>query len=218
MKTVTRNLKDINRVVTFGDSITYGAGATKREKCWANLVVSMLESFKGSSVELINQGIPANILSRETPAYDYAGNLCGLERLERDVINPRPDLIIIAYGFNDARGGTSPGVFRRDYQEMIDRIRSVYDPMITAVNLFYMHEMFYHNCEHWECSDADVTEEFNLIIRQLAEKNDLIYADVYAAQKDLDWAVCCDHCHPNDLGHLLIANRIFESIAANCVF
>jgi len=218
MKTITRSLKDINRIVTFGDSITYGAGASKKEKCWANLVAVMLESFKGSHIELINQGVSASILSQETPAYEYASNPCGLERLDSAVIEQRPDLLIIAYGFNDARGGTSPAVFRRDYQEMIDRIRSVYDPMIVSVNLYYMHEMFYHNCEHWEYSNAEVTEEFNLIIRQLAEKNDLIYADVYAAQNGIDWAVCSDHCHPNDLGYLLIANRIFEAIAANCEF
>ena len=32
----------------------------------------------------------------------------------------------------------------RDYQDMIDQIRAVYDPMIVAVNLYYMQEMFYH--------------------------------------------------------------------------
>lgn len=218
MKTITRSLKDINRIVTFGDSITYGVSASTREKCWANLVTSMLECFKGSPIELINKGIPASILCKETPAYEYAVNPCGLERLQTDIIDQRPDLVIIAYGFNDARGGTTPGFFQRDYQDMIDQIRAVYDPMIVAVNLYYMHEMFYYNCEHWDHSDLEVTEEFNLIIRRLAEKNGLIYADVYAAQKGIDWSVCEDHCHPNDLGYLLIANRIFEAIAANCVF
>jgi len=218
MKTITRSLKDINRIVTFGDSITHGGSASKKEKCWANLVVSMLEGFKGSPIELINQGIPASILCKETPAYNHAVNPCGLDRVQTDIIDLRPDMVIIAYGFNDARGGTTPRIFRRDYQELIDRIRAVYDPVIVAVNLYYMHEMFYHHCEHWEYSDLEVTEEFNLIIRQLADKNNIIYADVYEAQKGVDWAVCEDHCHPNDLGYLLIANRIFEAIAANCMF
>ena len=218
MKKITRSLNDINRIVTFGDSITEGRCASVPEKCWASMVTSMLERFKGSAIELINQGVSSSILCKETPAYEYAANPCGLERLQRDIIDKRPDLVIIAYGFNDARGGTSKEVFQRDYQEMIDQIRGVYDPMIVVVNLYHMHEMFYHNCEHWDYSNYEVTEEFNLILCQLAEKNDLIYADVYAAQKGIDWAVCEDHCHPNDLGHLLIANRIFEAIARNCVF
>ena len=66
MKTIARSLKDINRIVTFGDSITHGGSASKREKCWANLVTSMRECFKGSPIELINKGIPASILCKET--------------------------------------------------------------------------------------------------------------------------------------------------------
>ena len=218
MKKIIRNIADINKIVTFGDSITEGRCASARENCWASIVTSMLERFKGESIELINQGVSSSILCKETPAYEYAANPCGIERLQRDIIDKRPDLVIIAYGFNDARGGTTQEVFKRDYQEMIDQIRAVYDPMIVAVSLYHMHEMFYYNCEHWDHSNYQVTEEFNQILRDLAEKNDLIYADVYAAQKGVDWAVCEDHCHPNDLGHLLIANRIFEAIVRNCVF
>lgn len=218
MKKIIRSIADINKIVTFGDSITEGRCASVQENCWASLVTSMLERFKGESIELINQGVSSSILCKETPAYEYAANPCGIERLQRDIIDKRPDLVIIAYGFNDARGGTTQEVFKRDYQEMIDQIRAVYDPMIVAVSLYHMHEMFYYNCEHWDYSNYQVTEEFNQILRDLAEKNDLIYADVYAAQKGIDWAVCEDHCHPNDLGHLLIANRIFEAIVRNCVF
>ena len=27
-----------------------------------------------------------------------------------------------------------------------------------------------------------------------------------------------DHCHPNDLGHRIIADRVFEAIVRNCSF
>lgn len=208
-------LKDIQKIVTFGDSVTFGLAAASQDKCWASLVTSMLEKFKGSPIELLNQGISASILSKETPAYQYAVNPCGLERLKPDVIDEKPDLLIIAYGLNDSRGGTSPRVFRRDYQRMIDEIRSEINPMIVAVNLYYMHEEFY-GYENWDQSNYEITDEFNLIIRQLAEKNGLVYADVYGAQSGVDWAVSEDHCHPNDLGHMLIANRIFEAIVRNC--
>lgn len=210
-------IKDIKKIVTFGDSVTFGLAATSQDKCWSSLVASMLERFKGSPIELVNQGISASILSKETPAYEYAVNPCGLERLKTDVIDEKPDLLVIAYGLNDSRGGTSPRVFRRDYQRMIDEIRSEIDPMIVVLNLYYMHEEFY-SYENWDQSDYEITEEFNLIIRQIAEKNSLIYADVYGAQAGVDWAVSEDHCHPNDLGHLLIANRVFEAIVRNCRF
>jgi len=34
----------------------------------------------------------------------------------------------------------------------------------------------------------------------------------------VDWIIDQDHCHPNDLGHRLIANRVFEAIVRNCSF
>lgn len=205
-----KTLADINRIVTFGLS------ASSPERCWASLVARMLADWKGGPVELLNRGVSASILCRETPAYAYAANPCGLERLQRDVIDSRPDLVLIAYGLNDSRGGTSPAVFRRDYQQMIDQLRRELDPAIVCLNLYYMHESFYRDCEHWDHSNYQVTEEFNLILRQLAQQNGLWYADVYAAQRDVDWLVCPDHCHPNDLGHFLIANRVFETIVRHC--
>ena len=78
------------------------------------------------------------------------------------------------------------------------------------------HREFYKDCEHWDKSDYQLTEEYNLVIRQLAEQNGLWYADVYAAQQGVDWLVCPDHCHHNDLGHQLIANRVFETIVRRC--
>ena len=178
----------------------------------------MMNKICKRKFDLVNKGISANILSIETPAYPYASKPVGLERIQEDVIAQKPDILIVGYGLNDSRGGTDPRIFRRDYQKMIDEIRKECNPMIVVLNLYYMHKEFYHNCENWDYSDYDMTEEYNLIIKQLAEKNNLIYADVYAAQNGLDQAVCDDHCHPNDLGHLLIANRIFEAIVRSSDF
>lgn len=211
-----KTLADIRRVVAFGDSVTFGLSASSPERCWASLTAQMLEKWKGGPIELINKGVSASILCRETPAYEFAANPCGLERLEGDVISQEPDLVLIAYGLNDSRGGTSPLVFRRDYQKMIDQIRAKLNPAIVCLNLYYMHREFYKDCEHWDKSDYQLTEEYNLVIRQLAEQNGLWYADVYAAQQGVDWLVCPDHCHPNDLGHQLIANRVFETIVRRC--
>lgn len=206
----------IRRIVALGDSVTWGMAAQTKEKRWTNLAAAMLEEYQEEKIELINKGICGNILSPDSPARPYADGPCGLERLQEDVIACEPDMIFLAYGLNDARGGTPPEIFRKDYQKMIDEIRSRLSPVIVSLNLYYMHEAFYRECEGWNESDYDITEEFNLIIRQLCEKNSLIYADVYTAQSGVDWTVCEDHCHPNDLGHRLIANRVFEAVVRNC--
>lgn len=213
-----RKLSDIKKIVTFGDSITTGLSASSQDRCWSSRLVALLQQFTPHSLQLINQGVGASIVCKETPAYQYAANPCALERLQQDVIDLAPDLLIIAYGTNDSRGGTTPAIFRRDYQIMIDRIKAQIDPMIVVVNAYYMHESIYRMCKHWDYGDYDLTAEYNLILQQIARKNQLAYADVFHAQKGIEESVSEDHCHPNDLGHLLIANQVFKTIAANCIF
>jgi lysophospholipase L1-like esterase len=208
----------VRRIVALGESTTWGYSVSAKEKCWVNQVTSMLEEFQGAPIELINQGIGSNVLTPECPAYPYSAKPAALERLDGDVIAYKPDMVFLSYGLNDARGGTPVETFRRAYQTLIDRIRAAIDPTIVILNLYYMHEVLYSHCEHWEESNYEVTEVYNLVIRQLAEANGLILADIYAAQVGVDWFVDNDHCHPNDLGHRIIANRVFEAIARNCSF
>ena len=66
--------------------------------------------------------------------------------------------------------------------------------------------------------DYSYTELFNQTIEHLAKENDLIYADIYSSEKGVDWIIDEDHCHANDLGHFIIANKIFEAITRNCSF
>ena len=208
----------VKRIVALGESSTWGYSVSAKEKCWVNQVTNMLEEFQGSSIELINQGIGSNVITTECPSYEHSAKPAALERVDAELIAYNPDLVFLSYGLNDSRGGTQPEVFRRAYQGLIDRIKAKIDPVIVLVNTYYMHEILYTNCEHWEESNYDVTEVFNVIIRQLADANGLVHADIYAAEVGVDWIIDEDHCHPNDLGHRIIANRVFEAIVRNCSF
>jgi len=208
----------VRRVVALGESTTWGYSVSSKEKCWVSQVVRMLEEFQGSEIELINQGIGSNVITPECPAYEASRKPSALERVDRDLIVLEPDLVLLSYGLNDSRGGTTPAVFRRAYQELIGRIRAKIDPTIVVLNTYYMHEELYTNCENWNQSNYDVTDVFNLVIQQIAEANSLILADIYAAEIGVDWIIDMDHCHTNDLGHRIIANRVFEAIVRNCSF
>ena len=208
----------VERMVALGESTTWGYSVSDKAKCWVSQVARMLEEFQGSPIEVANQGIGSNVLTRKCPSHPHSSGPCALDRVDGDVIELRPDLVLLSYGLNDSRGGTPVEVFRADYQELIDRIRGAIDPTIVLVNTYYMHEVLYDHCENWEESNYEVTEVYNLAIAQLAEQNDLILADVYAAEVGVDWIIDEDNCHPNDLGHRLIANRVFEAIARNCSF
>jgi len=207
----------VRRAVALGESTTWGYSVSSKDKCWVDLVVRMLEEFQGSPIELVNQGIGSNVLTPECPAYESSAKPSALERLDADVLALNPNLILLSYGLNDSRGGTTPEVFRRACQQLVDRIRARLDPLIVILNCYYMHEVLYSYAP-WDKSSYDATEMFNVLIRQIAEANDLILADIYAAEQGVDWFVDEDHCHPNDLGHRIIANRVFEAIARNCSF
>ena len=208
----------VRRIVALGESTTWGYSASAKERCWVNQVAHMLQAFQGQEIELINQGIGSNVLTPECPSYPFSAKPAALERVDGDLIALEPDLVLLSYGLNDSRGGTPPEVFRRAYQELIDRIRARIDPVIVLVNTYCMHEVLYTHCEHWEESSYELTEVYNLVIEQLAEANGAILADIYAAEVGVDWIVDEDHCHANDLGHRLIANRVFEAIVRNCSF
>ena len=210
----------VTRIVALGESTTWGYCVSSKGKCWVSQVGRMLEEFQGAPIEVVNQGIGSNVLTRECPAYPHSAGACALERVDGDVIALNPDLVLLSYGLNDSRGGTTPEVFRRAYQELIDRIRAAIDPVIVLVNTYYMRELLYEdeNCPHWGESNYDITDVFNLVIEQIAEKNGLILADVYSAEVGADWIIDEDQGHGNDIGHRLIANRVFEAVVRNCSF
>jgi lysophospholipase L1-like esterase len=210
--------KPVKRVVALGESTTWGYSVSSKDKCWVNQVAAMLAEFQGEKIELINQGIGSNVLTPECPAYEHSAKPSALERVDEEVIALEPDLLLLSYGLNDSRGGTTPEIFHRAYQELTDRIRAKIDPIIVILNTYYMHEVLYNDCPHWEESNYEVTDVYNLVIQQIAEANNLILADVYSAEVGVDWIIDMDHCHPNDLGHRIIANRVFEAIVRNCSF
>lgn len=213
-----RRSEPVRTMVALGESTTWGFTVSAKEKCWVSLLAQMIEEFQGEKVEAVNQGIGSNVLTPLCPSYELSAKPSALERVDAEVIPLKPELLLLSYGLNDSRGGTDPETFRREYQRLIDRIREKTDPVIVLLNVYYMHEVLYKHCAGWEQSSYELTELYNLVIGQLAARNGLILADIYSAEAGVDWFVDQDHCHPNDLGHRIIANRVFEAIARNCSF
>lgn len=220
-----RNIKDlrkdpVNTIVALGDSCTWGYSVLEKEQCWVNRVTSMLELFQGQKIRLVNQGIGSNVLTPLCPSYEASSKPCGLERLEKDVLIHKPDLLFIGYGLNDSRAGTAPEVFQSEYQKLLDIVREQCpDTLIVLLNLYCMHECMYEGGEpDWNKSNHHVTAVYNGIIEQLAMDNACIFADIYASTAGVYWMVEEDHCHPSILGHQVIANKVFEAIVRNSSF
>jgi lysophospholipase L1-like esterase len=202
-------------LVTLGESTTAGGWSTSPDRCWACVLAASISQFQVSPVKLINVGIGANVISSRSPCYPFSGKPAANERLDQHVISHRPDLLIISYGLNDARGGTPLDLFRAELLDLVGRVRQVINPLIVLLGPYYMWD-FSAGGEAWSHASLPLLDRFNDCIADIAHQQGCLYVDVLAAIGETDWMVHHDGVHANDLGHRIIANRIFEVLAQNC--
>ncbi len=212
-----RDLKDtpFRTMVVLGESTVAGRKASEQRFQWPRVVADQINEFQDEPVKLFNKGIGANVISPRCPSYESSGKPSGLERFEEDVIKLNPDLAILAYGLNDMRGGTPIEQFKSDLQKIISEIKERTKALIVLVNVYHASD-YTMGAPHWNHGGVEQTQIYNLAIKQLAEKNGCILANVYEAQGGADWLIHPDGVHANDLGHRLIGNRVFEAIANHC--
>ena len=201
-------------MVVLGESTVAGAVASEESRRWVNIVADLIGRFQGTPVELHNKGIGANVISPRSPGYPTSAKPSALERYREDVIALKPDLFILAYGLNDMRAGMPPEDFRQDMRQIITDVKAACEPVTVLTTVYHMSA--YDLYPPYNVGSVAATEVYNLVIRQLAEENGCILADIWAAQGQPDWVVHPDTVHANDLGHLLIGNRAFEAIATHC--
>lgn len=201
-------------MVVLGESHVAGACATDESRRWVNIVAELIGRYQGVALTLHNKGIGANAISPRSPGYASSAKPSALERYRDDVIALCPDLFILSYGLNDMRAGMPPEDFRQDMTQIIVDVRRACDPIIVLTTVYYMSA--YDLYPPYNVGSIAATEIYNLAIRQLAGDHECILADIWAAEGQADWVVHPDTVHANDLGHLLIANRVFEAIAAHC--
>lgn len=213
--------KEFKIMTTLGDSVTAGGWAPSREGCWANKLTRLINEFQRVPVTLINVGVGANVISPRSKPYEYSCRPSALERVKRDVLNYtanfnnlRPDLLIIALGLNDARGGTPKEIFVEELKKLIDIVREEIDPLIVLVGPYYMYN-YDLDGENWAYANFDTLCEYNEAIKEFAIDNNCLFADVLNSFNKANHLMHKDGVHPNNLGHQVIANKIFEVISTN---
>jgi lysophospholipase L1-like esterase len=214
--------KEFKVLVTLGESTTAGGWSSCRDRCWAGQLARTINEYQRFPVQLVNVGIGANVVSTRSPGYRNSGKPAADERLEKHVLSNAtdgssmaPDLLIISYGLNDARSGTPIDLFCEELEKIIKRVRQRIQPLIVLLGPYYMNN-FDLGKPDWGHANLKIFHQYNEAIRQLAEKLDCLFVDLLSAYGDADWLVHFDGCHANDLGHRVVANKIFEVLASNC--
>ena len=207
--------EEFNVLVTLGESTTAGGWSTCRERCWASRLAALISGVQSQPVKLVNSGIGANVISTRSPAYESSGKPAAGERLDKHVIAHDPDLLVISYGLNDARGGTPLALFREEMQAIIGRVRETCQPLVVLPGPYFVTD-FSRGGERWSHGSMETFREFNNLISGIAHAKDCLFVDLLEAYGGAAWMVHHDGVHANDLGHLVVANRIFEVLAKNC--
>ncbi len=199
------------KVIFFGDSITQ---AGVQPKGYITMIAQTLEK-QGlkDKYELIGAGIGGNKI------YDL------YLRLEDDVLNKKPDLVLIYIGVNDVwhkstyGTGTDPDKFVKFYQAVINKIQANGAKVVLCTPAAIGERTDSSNMQ-----DGDINNYSNLI-RDLAKKNNLKLVDL---RKDfLDYnlknnaenkekgILTTDRVHLNDIGNQMVADKMLPFITEN---
>ena len=196
------------KVIFFGDSITQ-AGA--QPGGYIMRIDSMAKSQgKGAAYEFVGKGIGGN---KVTDLY---------LRLERDVLDLNPDIVIVYVGVNDVWHKRSFGTgidadkFVGFYQAIIDKVRAKGAKVIMATPAAIGEKTDFSNEQ-----DGDLNKYAN-IIRDLATKNQIPLVDLRKGllaynvtnnKNNTDRGILTtDGVHMNEKGNQWIADSFWKAI------
>jgi len=198
------------RVVFFGDSITeLGArpgGFIKRIDSLSKL------DKRTDRFEFVGAGVGGN------KVYDL------YLRMEKDVLDKDPDVVVVYIGVNDVwhktltGTGTDPDRFERFYQAILNKLKERNIKAIICTPAVIGEKKDGDNAQ-----DADMNKYSN-IVRSLAEKNNVKLVDLrkkfmeYYTKNNPDNLekniLTYDRVHMNDKGNEVIAELMWEKLRA----
>lgn len=160
-------------MVVIGDSLSVGVGADKPEEGY----VGLLEKRLG--IKIVNKGISGNTTGD------------GLSRLEEDVLEQKPALVIIELGGNDFLRKAEPAEVFANLEKMIDRIQAQQVPILLL-----------------GIQSSLLRDQHEADFRALAERKGTAYVPNIVADVAANQALKADAIHPNSAGYVKLADRI----------
>lgn len=206
------NINDNSRVLFIGDSITdikfnrrfhY---KLKGRKVYA-LNVGKAIKKKHPSAKVFYKGIASN---RTYHVYD---------RLTKDCINLKPNVIVMLIGVNDAWENYVPENYPPLKRPMEPHLAEIYRRIkaeLDDVQIIFLLPFMIDTMEE-KLPFHKVLDEYRIVLEKFAKDNGATVIDLqkmfYEAQKDVAPAkLATDGIHPTNLGHKYISNEILKYI------
>jgi lysophospholipase L1-like esterase len=171
-------------VAVIGGSITAGAKATTWEKAYGNLVANWWKAqFPMAKINYVNAGIGAT-------GSDY-----GALRAGRDLLNHKPDFVVVEYAVND---GSSP-YFQETLEGLLRQI--LRQPNHPAIVMLFMMNNLGGNAQE---SQIKVGSHYDL---PMISYRDAFWQEIESKRMDKS-VIFADEVHPNDTGHADVADLV----------
>ena len=203
-------------IVAFGDSVTKGVrtdGSVTREQIFSTVLEERLRATHPKA-KVINSGVGGN----------DTGQM--LERLDRDILPEKPDVVLVMAGLNDAAYVSRKGeardyprvtvdAYRRNLKEIYERLHHAGARVILLTSNPLSEAYIYAGKGYYQ--DHGLNESlapYAEAVRALARETGSCLVDVFA-----EWtadakfpSLLVDGIHPNAKGHV----RIAEEISSAC--
>jgi lysophospholipase L1-like esterase len=144
-------------------------------------------------VQIINSGVSGNTAAN------------GLARLERDVLDRNPDLVLISFGLNEMKNGDPVATFASNLAAVVDGIFVEGSrPVLLTTTRLQQGAGFMGRVD---------PAPFNEAIRQLADDRAITLIDVHDKFKGYNTPeYLMDVAHPNADGYRVLADIIMEGL------
>lgn len=189
--------------VALGASDAAGIGAVPPTEGYVYRIEEALER-EGRSVQLLNLGVPGGEVGT------IADSLDALLATGAD-----PDLVTLWTGANDIIAGADVEGFRETLEDILAALRNETDAFVVIGNIPNLTQL----PRYRENPDRDVTPEriaaFNEAIRDLAAAYEVPVADLTSPPITDEMVSDVDGFHPNNQGHLVVAQQFLNVIRPN---
>ena len=206
------------KVIFLGDSITEGVGASSEDNKYVNKVAELCK------IEVKNFGVSGTRIARQTTPSEYI--LFDYDfQMRAEVMSKDADRVFVFggtndYGHGDAKIGSenddSPYTFYGGLNNLMRKLIGTYGKericFILPMRRFQEENLFGQGCRKEPSLNL---KGYVDIIRSKCEKEGVEYIDLYAdglpkPLNDKGDEYTIDGLHPNNKGHLYIAERIKE--------
>ncbi len=224
----------VRTLVLLGESNGFGMCAGDPRNEWLQTLANLIRDFQDEPLAVQNNSVPGCVISPRSPGYPGLpeGSLpSALERYQKELIEPAPDLGVLAFGLNDSRCGNPVKPFIEDLERIVADTQKRTSTLLVITSpywntqynpaLFNLHRPSWADDPTWAAFTREgdaLVKSYVAEMRALADRRSCLFVDLYGLTEDCLWLMNDDQCHFNDVGHRVIGQAVFNRIASSCSF